>query len=245
LANHIVELDLEIDPPEYLKEHAILDLSSLILPGAGDDWSLSVPEETLQNVDVLKGFPTLPRSGMDASQTSALERMITKRVAVVQGPPGTGKTFTSVSALKVLLNNLQPDNPPVIIAAQTNHALDQLIKHVQGFEENIVRLGGRCDKENVDIIKRTIHELRKSTTNGPSGRRELKFCRMQLEQHIDKIQRLMSPLLASSSLTDDMLMNHGLITEGQKDSLYESGWCEANQSQANTDSNDTAISTCK
>ena len=222
-----------------------MDLSSLVVPDARENCCSTLSDEiNLQNVNVLEGFPTVPKSGMDASQTSALERMTTKRVAIVQGPPGTGKTFTSVSALKVLLNNLQPDDPPIIIAAQTNHAVDQLIKHVQIFQENIVRLGGQSDKENVDIIKRTLHELRKSTTNGPSSRRDLKFWRIQLEQHIGRIQRLMSPLLTASFLTDDMLIKHSLITEDQKDSLYEPGWCEANQSQIDTNSSATAISAC-
>lgn len=211
-----------------------------------DAWSATTPDETdLQNVDVLEGFPTVPKSGMDASQTSALERMITKKVAIVQGPPGTGKTFTSVSTLKVLLSNLQPGDPPVIIAAQTNHALDQLIKHVQVSEENIVRLGSRCDKENVEIIKRTLYELRKTTKDGPTSKRELKARKIQLDMHINKIQLLMSPLLTASALTDEILVKHGLITDEQKDSLYEPGWYEANQSQRDDDPNVTTISACK
>jgi helicase required for RNAi-mediated heterochromatin assembly 1 len=229
-----------------LKEHSILDLSSLVLPGALDAWDSETSDEiNLLNVNVLEDFPALPKSGMDASQTSALERMVTKRVAVIQGPPGTGKTFTSVAALKVLLNNLGPDDPPIIIAAQTNHAVDQLIKHVQVFEENIVRLGGRCDKENVEIIKRTLHELRKNTQDGPNGKRAYKMCKIQLELHINKIQLLMSPLLTTSVLNDQMLIKHGLITEEQKDSLYEPGWYDSKQSQIDQDVKYSAISACK
>ena len=243
---HLVDLDLEIGPPKYLKEHSILDLSSLVLPDAPDAWAFETSEEIdLLNVNVLEDFPAVPNSGMDASQMSALERMVTKRLAVVQGPPGTGKTFTSVAALKVLLNNLGPDDPPIIIAAQTNHALDQLIKHVQVFEENVVRLGGRSDRENVEIIKRTLHELRKNTQDGPSGRRAYKLCKVELELHISKIQSLMSPLLTTSVLTDQMLMKHGLITEEQKDSLYEPGWYDSKQSQPDQDIKYTAISACK
>jgi helicase required for RNAi-mediated heterochromatin assembly 1 len=223
-----------------------MDLSSLVPSDADNSWNSTGSEESdLLNVDVLEGFPALPKSAMDASQISALERIITKRVAVVQGPPGTGKTFTSVSSLKVLLNNLRPDDPPVIIAAQTNHALDQLIKHVQGFEENVVRLGSRCDKENVDIIKRTLFELRKTTKDGPNGSRDYKFCKIQLEQHINKIRLLMSSLLTSSALTDEVLMKHGLITQDQKESLYELGWYEADQSQRDDDPRRTTISACE
>lgn len=245
LANQLVDLDLDIDPPKYLKEHSILDLSSLVPSDADDSWNSTTSEQSdLLNVDVLKGFPALPESDMDASQISALKRIITKRVAVVQGPPGTGKTFTSVSSLKVLLNNLRPEDPPIIIAAQTNHALDQLMKHVQVFEENVVRLGSRCDKENAEIVKRTLFELRKTTKDGPSGNRVFKICKAQLELHINKIRLLMSSLLTSSALTDETLMKHGLITQGQKDSLYEPGWYDANQSQRNDDPRCITVSAC-
>jgi helicase required for RNAi-mediated heterochromatin assembly 1 len=86
--------------------------------------------------------------------------MLTKQVAIVQGPPGTGKTFTSVAAIKILVANLRDNDPPLIIAAQTNHALDQLLNHVMKFEARVVRLGGRSDKENTEILKRTLYELR-------------------------------------------------------------------------------------
>lgn len=228
-----------------MKQHSILDLRSLVLAESNDWSSTTADEDNLQNVDVLQGIPAVPKSGMDASQISALERMITKRVAIIQGPPGTGKTFTSVSSLKVLLSNLQPGDPPVVIAAQTNHALDQLIKHVQVSEENIVRLGSRCDKENVDIIKRTLYELRKSTKDAPRSSRDLKVRKLQLDNHIDKIQLLMSPLLTASALTDEILLRHGLITEEQQESLYELGWYEGNQSQRDGKTNSTSISACK
>lgn len=223
-----------------------MDLSSLIPPDVAERWGTEAQDESdFLNVDILMGFPALPGSGMDASQTSALKRMLTNCVAIVQGPPGTGKTFTSVSALKVLLNNLGTNDPPVIIAAQTNHALDQLMKHVQVFEESVVRLGSRTDKENEDITKRTLHELRKSTQSGPNCRRAFKMSKLQLDGHIDKIRYLLSPLLTTSVLTDDVLMSYGLITADQKESLYEPGWYDANQSHGEDDPKHTAVSACK
>jgi len=125
-------------------------------------------EESLQNVDILQDFPNIPESGMDPSQLLAFRNMMNKKVAIVQGPPGTGKTFVSVSALKVMLSNLQPDEPPIIVAAQTNHALDQLLNHVLNFEPNILRLGGRCDKGNTAILERTLYELKQSDHKVPN-----------------------------------------------------------------------------
>lgn len=222
-----------------------MNLSSLA-PLDVDDLSLATSDEAdLHNIDVLEHFPIPSTCGMDASQISALRSMITRKVSIIQGPPGTGKTFTSVSSIKVMLNNLRPDDPPLVIAAQTNHALDQLINHLLTFEEKIVRLGGRCDKQNVDIIKHTLYELRMATKGVPNGAKGLKACKIELEQKVDEIQRLMAPLLAGSVLTDEILIRNRLITEAQKDSLYEAGWCETDQSQKDDKCNFTAISACK
>jgi helicase required for RNAi-mediated heterochromatin assembly 1 len=171
--------------------------------------------------------------------------MVTNKVAIVQGPPGTGKTFTSIAAIKVMLSNLQPEDPPMIIAAQTNHALDQLMNQLLASEKNVVRLGGRCDKENVNIIKRTLYELRMTTKDVPGGGKGLKDCRTALQHKINEIELLMSPLLAGTLLTDEILIKYRLITEAQKESLYENGWFETGGSEKVDDSQSTSISTCK
>jgi helicase required for RNAi-mediated heterochromatin assembly 1 len=61
----------------------------------------------LFNAEVLGEFPAIPTSEMDASQIEACKRILTKKIAIVQGPPGTGKTFTSKSALKVMVKNTE------------------------------------------------------------------------------------------------------------------------------------------
>ena len=147
LSKHLVELDQDIGVPDWLEERRFLNLTSLIRheidPVTKEPTPIPAQEElALYNADVLQGFPKIPSSGMDESQIRACERMVTKTVSIVQGPPGTGKTFTSVSALRVMIENLDDDSPPIIISAQTNHALDQLLNHVLEFEPNVLRLGG-------------------------------------------------------------------------------------------------------
>ena len=66
-------------------------------------------------------------TGLDFSQLDALRHVLTSELAVIQGPPETSKTFTSISALQVLLSNIDCSKHPIIIAAQTNHALDQIL----------------------------------------------------------------------------------------------------------------------
>ncbi len=73
------------------------------------------------NVNVLNGIPEDISSGMDKSQLQAYENMLTKSLAIVQGPPGTGKTFVSISALKVLIQNLKNADPPLMFQAKTTH----------------------------------------------------------------------------------------------------------------------------
>ena len=73
---------------------------------------------------VIFGFTEI-NSQFHVSQYEALMRMLTRRLALVQGPPGTGKTYVGLKAVKVLLDNLPG---PIVIACQTNHALDQFLQ---------------------------------------------------------------------------------------------------------------------
>jgi helicase required for RNAi-mediated heterochromatin assembly 1 len=241
-----VELDGDIGAPDYLEENSFLNLSSLVREEtdstAQQPASLSEEEDgSLYNANMLDGFPNIPSSGMDDSQMAACQRMVTKKVSIVQGPPGTGKTFTSVSALRVLIENLS-SNSPIIIAAQTNHALDQLMNHVLAFEPSVVRLGGRSDKENVEIIKRTLYMLRMSTKDFPDGSKGMKSVYATLQSRVEEIQMTMAPLLTDDILTDEMLLDEGIINEVQKQSLYEEGWVSSENSGAFDDM--TALAKC-
>ena len=158
---------------------------------------------------------------MDESQLHACEHMVTKKISIVQGPPGTGKTFTSVSALRVLIENLEKDSPPIIIAAQTNHALDQLMNHILLFEPNILRLGGRSDKENIKILERTLYKLRGTNPGVPNGYKGIKSAKVMLEKKQREVQETVQPLVSVDILSDEILFQAGIITETQKNSLYD------------------------
>jgi len=182
-------------------------------------------DESLNGVDILTSFPNVTKSSMDRSQMAACERMLTKKLAIVQGPPGTGKTFTSVSALRALIQNAKVGGPPIVIAAQTNHALDQLLNHVLEFEPGIVRLGGRSSFENAIIRSRTLYELRmKHGQEVPNGGQGLRANRAVLEGKINAIKDALAPLLSHELLTDQLLCQNSLINERQQLSLYETGW---------------------
>jgi helicase required for RNAi-mediated heterochromatin assembly 1 len=112
----------------------------------------------MQNVNILENWPPAPEENLDESQWAALQQILTKRVAIIQGPPGTGKTYVSKIALQVLTENRKIGDPPIIVAAQTNHALDQLLGHVARFDPQYIRLGGRSTKP--EVKKQALYEVR-------------------------------------------------------------------------------------
>lgn len=163
-----------------------------------------------------------PYTSLDDSQLKALQRIVSKELAIVQGPPGTGKTFTSVKALRVLLQNRQPGDPPIIVAAQTNHALDQLLIYCKSSGANIMRVGGRT--ENEDIAKRTMYKLRvatgKTTANGMYTTLERERRRIT-----DRFEDLVAGVFGGSGLLDPKaLLDAGVLNQAQYETLVDDGW---------------------
>jgi helicase required for RNAi-mediated heterochromatin assembly 1 len=171
---------------------------------------------------------------MDPSQLLAFENMMKKKVAIVQGPPGTGKTFVSVSALKVMLTNLQHGEPPIIVSAQTNHALDQLLNHVLNFEPHILRLGSRCDKSNKQILERTLYHLKQSDLRKqvPEMYQGIKPALKEQQGEVEAIKELLQPLLQRNLVTAETFLEYGVICQEHYDSLYADPWAgqESNNS---------------
>ncbi|KAJ5832063.1 ATP binding protein [Penicillium riverlandense] len=210
LNEHICALEPRICAPEYVEAEPMVDIRALS----------QVPSEQSKKVNVLGQWPTSPMAGLDPSQWQALKVMLTKNLAIVQGPPGTGKTYVSVVALKVLLSNMTSGDPPIIIAAETNHALDQVLTHVSRFESNYIRLGGRSN--DVEIRKRTLYEVRisappKEVDGGLSGptRREHRIL-------VNQLVELLKPFNhenGKNPIPADAFSKHGLINEAQLLSL--------------------------
>lgn len=164
---------------------------------------------------------------LDTSQWAALNQILTKKLAIVQGPPGTGKTFVSVIALKVMLSQMREGDPPIVLAAQTNHALDQLLRHVSMFQGNYVRLGGRST--DTDIKKRTLFEIRKKlpVQMVPGGL--LGPSRKELKRLIDEISAFLKPFNQENSslpLPASFFLKTGVMSQAQYDSLERGaqGW---------------------
>ncbi|KAI9648909.1 hypothetical protein NHQ30_001475 [Ciborinia camelliae] len=219
IEKYLVQMDKNVLPPDHLKQRPCFDLRSIALSSEEHLSGLTdEEEEKLRHVDLLKGFPDLPKSGMDDSQLAACERMLTQSLAIVQGPPGTGKTFTSVQALKVMLSNRTEG--PIIVAAQTNHALDQLLTHIARFENKFVRLGGRCDKGNATIVARTLYELRKDLKSSSSVRSTYR----SHDTVIESIQELLFHITKQDMLSGKILLECSIMSQEHYDSFFEPGW---------------------
>ncbi|PVI01502.1 P-loop containing nucleoside triphosphate hydrolase protein [Periconia macrospinosa] len=212
LAEHVVGAKKEIEAPQYLKNQPYTDLSSLV----------SMEEaHTFENVNILQpqSWPSGDTHGLDESQSSALQRILTKQLAIVQGPPGTGKTYVSVVALKILLANKH--DAPIIVTCQTNHALDQLLRHVAEFEPNFIRLGGRS-KDTDKIKKRTLFEVRNNNQQFSSAKK--RNAASELRQLTARMQILLKPLeMGQTCLDQRALAKLDIITEEQAESLENVG----------------------
>ncbi|UPX10609.1 RNA helicase [Ascochyta rabiei] len=209
LSEHLVGVKKDVEPPAYIQNNPYVDLSSLV----------SMEEASnFENVDVLEEWPPNNTTSLDMSQSRALKRMLTSKVAIVQGPPGTGKTFVSVKNLQILRDNLRKDDAPIIVTAQTNHAVDQILRHTQSFEPNYIRLGGRS--KDPDIKKRTLFEVRSALPRRKRPHSQKVQATIAMRKATVNCQKLLAPLeLGKGALDHRLLKRFGLLTNDQAESL--------------------------
>ena len=197
------------------------------------DLSFPFPSDSKEflNVDILEDWPVDPPSELDASQIGALQRILAKKVAIIQGPPGTGKTHVSVVAIRTLLQNMTAKDPPIILAAHTNHAVDQLLRHVAQFEPDFIRLGGRSTDQET-IKPRTLYEVKRSSnaSSNLGGLRGSGFNRMKML--IKELKAVLRPLIdCDQPLQASTLRDLKVLSEAQYDSLTKGAaeWVRADQ----------------
>lgn len=122
-----------------------------------------------------------------------------------------------------MLANSGSGDPPILLTCQTNHALDQLLRHVYAFEPELVRLGGRS--MDPVIKKRTLFEVRNALpkTSGHAGR----TANMALKMKTKSLLELLEPLKSNSDLINhNVLKKLGILSEAQCESLEkgDEGW---------------------
>ena len=228
MSKHIISLLPPAQPPQYRIDHPNLDMSSAArnnhhlvrncnildagLPQFACGGSIQAGSSDLTSTTNAE----TATSDLDASQLDALHRILANRLAIVQGPPGTGKTYVSVVAIQILLENRKPSDPPIIVTAQTNHALDQLLRLIGKFEPEFVRLGGQTtDKEF--IKPRTLFEVRQQEKVKPNS--VLKRAVAELKALEKNLEHLLEPFTSAEPISPDTCYKYGLISEKQCDSI--------------------------
>jgi helicase required for RNAi-mediated heterochromatin assembly 1 len=212
LHDHICYLNTKLEAPAYIKPDADFNLSAAI-PDI-------TKKECLERVNIINDWPSAPGEFLDDTQWEAMRQILTKDLSIIQGPPGTGKTFVSKVALQIIVENRAANDPPVIVAAQTNHALDQLLRHVSKFDSEYIRLGGRSKDE--EVKQRALFEVRQANKLPllPNSFYGLAKKRQDLQsQVLRESLGPLSPREARNPFSAADLFRLGVISQKQKDSL--------------------------
>ncbi len=181
--------------------------------------------KTMSKITTGKAAVTLrlqTANSLDKSQAAACQAIIGQELAIVQGPPGTGKTFTTVMSIDEIIRQLNPTKP-VIVAAQTNHALDQLLQRCLGRDLVICRLGGRTVSETIEEYSLfNTREKNRGIVAGirlpPGAYRDFEIAREVLELHLKK------SIQGQQNYDAKSFRDAKIITTEQFDSLQNEDW---------------------
>lgn len=91
---------------------------------------------------------------LDEIQQFAVIQTLSNELILIQNSSDTEKSYTNVAIIKVLLRNRDAaDLNSVICVCYTNHALDQLLKHlVKKNEMQIIRLNSRFKSDLLENL---------------------------------------------------------------------------------------------
>lgn len=242
LDKYLVQADKSDLLAKYVEDNPLRDVRSLVhhIP---DSSSMTESErhakmaevcEPLRNYSVLEGFDgQISRyTNLDNSQLSAVHRILTKELAIVQGPPGTGKTFTSVQALRILLESQEKGSNVIIVAAQTNHAVDQILLQLINAGFKVVRLGGRT--QNEEIKRYSMYNLRKRarTLLNPRADRDFRTFESARKRNIAELEKIIDNVFPDNLIDPKILRSTGVISENQLESLLaEQEWADTPSSR--------------
>ncbi|KAI0542816.1 P-loop containing nucleoside triphosphate hydrolase protein [Xylaria digitata] len=240
---YLVSLDNSDLTAQYVRENPRMNIGSLVHHTPG---SSTLPTEILrqrlaETRESLRDYPVMdgindqisPYTNLDNSQLSAVHRILTKELAIIQGPPGTGKTFTSVQALQILLESQQErGSNAIIVAAQTNHAVDQLLIQLINMGFNTVRLGGRT--QNEDIKRYSMYNLRRHAMlpRAQTVDKDYRTLEMARKRTIERVEGIIASVFSDELIDPQVLQAAGIITREQSQSLLaEDGWACASSEE--------------
>ncbi|KAI1432495.1 P-loop containing nucleoside triphosphate hydrolase protein [Xylaria sp. CBS 124048] len=230
LDKYLVDLDKSDLTAKHVLENPEMNMASLVhhIPDSSNMSSktaqqrLSDVKDSKKTYNVLNGIDDELASctNLDNSQLSAVHRILTKELAIIQGPPGTGKTYTSVQALQIFLESQRVRGSNVIIvAAQTNHAVDQILIQLIKLGFNTVRLGGRT--QNEDIKHHNMFNLRRYAPRTRGEDKEFKALEAARKRHITRLEEIVACIFSDGLVDPAALRDAGIISQMQFESLME------------------------
>ncbi|KAI8956483.1 P-loop containing nucleoside triphosphate hydrolase protein [Daldinia sp. FL1419] len=237
LDKYLVQGDKSDLCAKYVERNPHRDVRSLVhhIPDSSSmtegekDAKIAEVWESLQNYRVIDGFDgQISRyTNLDNSQLNAVHRILTKELAIVQGPPGTGKTFTSVQALRILLESQEKGSNAIVVAAQTNHAVDQILIQLISAGFKVVRFGGRT--QNDDIKRHTMYDLRRHTRAllSQQADRDFRTFESARRKNIAELEKIVEIVFPDSLIDPEILRSAGIISASQLESLRaEQEWAD-------------------
>ena len=130
-----------IDNPASTSLFPALVLSHTCNPSASPITSLLVSQE---DCDV----PVDTSDSLNPRQLKAVQTALQQAITLIHGPPGTGKTHVACEIVKCQL--ARNSSNPVLVAAETNLAVDNLCEKLLALGVRVVRIG-RLDQVSPSI----------------------------------------------------------------------------------------------
>ncbi|KAJ3044880.1 NFX1-type zinc finger-containing protein 1 [Rhizophlyctis rosea] len=138
------EMANQVLPPEFMRNEFRVDWSIIFTE---KDPSIPLANRSITH---LRRSPHC-KTTLDERQLDPVELCLSKEVALIQGPPGCGKSFIAHKVLQLLLTS--PDFTsmgPILVVCFKNKALDDLLVGCLKFTKNIVRIGGRGKRADLE-----------------------------------------------------------------------------------------------
>ena len=171
------------------------------------------PQEFIKNdlIDVPKFY----NENLDENQKNAVQKSLSLandcEVLVLQGPPGTGKTTTITEIVTQILKIRSTDK--ILIASQSNQAVDNVLEKICTFEDKILRIGNEPkkmsktaqnytpDKVLNKIIKENIQRIDNSSIQNKNPEIQTKMRNLQKDFR-EKLQHITSKMGNDANSTE-------------------------------------------
>ncbi|PRP84909.1 hypothetical protein PROFUN_07563 [Planoprotostelium fungivorum] len=132
-----------------LKDKPSAEVTTLKNMIMSEDKDIEREASTRSSLFTSSDIHNLPRDfhawSLNQSQRDTVKKILGRRLSLIQGPPGTGKTHTTVQLVRVLLhilkNKSEGKRVPILCAADTNVAVDNLLEGLCNAKIHCLRIG--------------------------------------------------------------------------------------------------------